>query len=192
MFQADVFYIYAYLRLLSLGKEMNLGEIRCVSCGQQFPYTADLTTLEVVVIGSPSELVSEIKLHDGFEVGGDLKTKIKVKPPLWSMMGSSFPTNLNEADMFLAMLANCVVEIEGMPEGAVMTEREVSQFTKLDVEICEDAMDKILAGPRWEIEGACPKCDAPFYDLIDWSYDSFFALSSRSPRRRRRSRRLSR
>jgi hypothetical protein len=190
MYQGDVFYMYAYLRILSLGNEMKLGQIRCSMCGHQFPYTADLSTLETVVINKPEDLLHQITLKDGFEMGGDHKTKLVVKPPLWNMMGDSLPKNLNSADMFLSMLTHSVVSIEGLPDGAILTEKELSQFTKMDIEICEDVLEDVLAGPRWEIEGTCPKCDETFYDLVDWTYDNFFAISSRSSRRRRRSRRL--
>ena len=189
MYQADVYYMYAYLRLLTLGKEMDMGEIQCPSCRHRFPYVADLTTLEVGIIENVSDLVCDVDLRDGFDMGGNHKTKMKMKPPLWSMLGSSFPTTINESEMFLAMITNSVFEIEGMPEGSLLTEREVSQFSKYDVEICRDLMDNVLAGPRWEIEGDCPKCGEHFYDLVDWTYSNFFGVSSRSPRRKKRSRR---
>jgi len=192
MYQADVFYVYAYLRLLSLGHEMRMTEMQCGSCGFKFPFSADLRSLEVVVIGSPSELISDIELRDGFDLNGQNRTKLKVKPPLWSMMGANFPMAGNEAELFAAMMANCVIAIDGMPDGTVLTTREFDQFTKYDVEICQNVLNSVLAGPRWEIEGTCPKCEASFYDLVDWSYDGFFALSSRSPRLMKRSRRSSR
>jgi hypothetical protein len=190
MYQADIFYMYAYLRFLSLGHEMKLNSISCISCAHQFPFVADLRSLEVSVIHSPEELISEIELFNGFDLNGQNRTKFKIKPPLWNMLGAGFPVNGNEAEMFSVMLMNCVVEIDGMPQGTILTEREISQFTKRDVDICQEAMEMVLAGPRWEIEGHCPKCNALFYDVVDWSYDRFFTLSSRSVRQRRRSRRL--
>ena len=189
MYQADVFYMYAYLRLMTLGKEMDLGEITCPSCSHRFPFVADLTTLEVAIVEKPSDLICNVELKNGFDMGGDHKTKLKMKPPMWSMLGSNLPTNFNESEMFLAMLTNCVVEIEGMPEGSVLTEREVSQFSKYDVEICRDVMDNVIAGPRWEIDDECPKCGEHFYDLVDWTYSRFFGVSSRSPHQKKRSRR---
>lgn len=189
MYQADVFYMYAYLRLSTLGHEMDLGEIKCPSCRHLFPFVADLSTLEVGIIENPDDLIFDVELKNGFDMSGDNKTKLKMKPPLWNMLGSNFPTSINDAEIFLAMMINCTFIIEGMPEGTVLTEREVAQLTKYDTEICQDAMEGVLAGPRWEIEGKCPKCGEPFYDLIDWTYDRFFAISSRSPRRKKRSRR---
>jgi len=189
MYQADVFYMYAYLRLATLGKEMDLGEITCPSCRHKFPFVADLSTLEVGIVENPSDLITDVELKDGFDMNGDHKTKLKMKPPLWSMLGSGFPTSINDAEIFLAMVTNCVVEIEGMPDGTVLTEKEVSQFSKYDVEKCQGVMEGVFAGPRWEIEGQCPKCGESFYDLVDWTYDRFFAISSRSPRRKKRSKR---
>jgi hypothetical protein len=189
MYQADVFYVYAYLRLISMGKEMKLKDMRCISCSHKFNYTADLSTLEIVVIDNPEDMITEIKLRDGFEMSGEVRNVLKVKPPLWNMLGAAFPTSLNESDMFAAMLMNCTYEIEGMPDGAVLTETQVSQFSKYDVEVCQESLDEVIAGPRWEIEGVCPKCEVAFFEAIDWTYERFFALSSRSHRRGRRSRR---
>lgn len=189
MYQADVFYMYVYLRLQTLGKEMDFGEIKCPSCSHRFPYVADLTTLEVAIIESPADLTFDVELKDGFDMSGDHKTKLKMRPPLWNMLGSNLTPNANEAELFLAMITNCIVNIEGMPDGAVLTERELLQFSKYDVEICRDVMENVLAGPRWEIEGECPKCGEPFYDLIDWTYSRFFGVSSRSRRQKKRSRR---
>jgi len=190
MYQADVFYMYAYLRLITLGNEMDLGEIKCPSCSHRFPFVADLTSLEVAIIENPSDLTYDIELKDGFDMGKDHKTKLKMKPPLWRMLGSNLPTNFNESEMFLAMITNCIVEIEGMPVGTTITEREILQFSKYDVEICRDAMEEVLAGPRWEISDECSKCGEQFYELVDWTYSRFFGVSSRSLRRKKRSRRL--
>lgn len=190
MYQGDIFYMYAYLRLLSVGYQMSLGNVRCSNCGSEFPFTGDLRTLEIAVIDTPLDLLSKIELRNGFELAGETRTKLMVKPPMWSMMGSSMPRNGNEAEMFSAMLSNCVVSVEGMPDGTVITEREISQFSKLDIEVCQEVLDATLAGPRWEIEGNCEKCQSPFFHLVDWTYDSFFALSSRSSRLKKRSRRL--
>jgi hypothetical protein len=189
MYQADVFYVYAYLRLISMGNEMKISSVQCPSCSHRFEYIADLSTLEVVTIDNPADMIKEIKLRDGFEMAGEQRFTLKVKPPKWNMLGSAFPTTLNEADMFAAMLMNATHEIEGMPDGAALTEQQVSQFSKYDVEVCHEALDEVIAGPRWEVEGECPKCEEPFFEVIDWTYDRFFAHSSRSPRRGRRSRR---
>lgn len=189
MYQADIFYMYAYLRLISVGHEMKMSDVACGSCGFRFPFTADLRSLEVVVIDNPKDLVSELNLSTGFDLNGQNRSKLKLKPPLWNMMGPSLPTNNNQAEVFAALLSNCVVGIEGMPEGTTLTEREISQFTKHDIGICQDMMDKIIAGPRWEVEGNCPKCNSEFYDIVDWGYDSFFAISSVYRRQKNRSRR---
>ena len=189
MFQADVFYIYAYLRLVSMGNEMKLKDVECFSCNHKFEYVADLSTLEVVTIDNPKDMIEEIKLRDGFDMSGERRFNLKVKPPLWNMLGSSFPTNMNDAEMFAAMLMNATHAIEGMPDGAVITEAQVSQFSKFDIEECQESLDAVIAGPRWEIEGECPKCEASFFEAIDWTYDHFFARSSRSRLRGRQSRR---
>lgn len=189
MFQADVFYIYAYLRLVTMGNELKLKDLKCMSCGHKFDYVADISTLEIVTIDNPTSMISEIALRDGFEMNGEQRFKLRVKPPLWNMLGSAFPTSLNEADMFAAMLMNATHAIEGMPDGAVLTEMQVSQMGKYDIEVCQESLNEVIAGPRWEIEGVCPKCEVSFFEAIDWTYDRFFVRSSRSPLRGRQSRR---
>lgn len=189
MYQADVFYMYAYLRLQTMGKEMDFGEMACPSCNHRFPFVADLTTLEVAIIENPSDLLYEVELKDGFDMAGNHKTKLKMKPPLWSTFSRNFTGTFNEAELFLIMVTNCIVEIEGMPAGTVLTDQEVSQFSKYDVEICRNVMETVLAGPRWEVEGDCTGCGEHFYELVDWTYSRFFDISSRSRRQRKRSRR---
>jgi len=188
MYQADVFYIYAYLRLMSMGNELKLKNLGCVSCGHRFDYVADIATLEVVVVDNPEDMIKEIKLKDGFDMGGERRFVLKVKPPLWNMLGSGFPSTLNDAEMFAAMIMSATHEIEGMGE-AVLTETQVAQLSLYDLELCQDTLNEVIAGPRWEIEGVCPKCESAFFYALDWTYSNFFVHSFRSPQLGRRSRR---
>jgi RNA polymerase subunit RPABC4/transcription elongation factor Spt4 len=190
MYAADVFYMYAYLRFVSLGKELRLKDTPCPNCSHRFLFFADVTSLEIITIGEPSQLEKEIKLRDGFEMGGDQRFAITVRPSRWNMLGSNLTGKalVSDADMFASMLINSVCGVDGMPAGASITEMQIEQLTKYDMAGIEEAMDEVVGGPQWQVEGECPKCHQPFFHLIDWSYDNFFARSSRSPRRGRRSR----
>ena len=188
MYSADVFYIYAYLRLISLGSELKVKDTPCPSCGHKFLFVADLTSIEVVTATDPSKLIKKVTLRDGFELAGERRFEIRIKPTRWNMMGNQFGDADTDAQMFAVMLMNALDGVEGLPEGATITQREIEQFSKYDMAIIDEEMDEVLCGPRWEIEGKCPQCHADFFHLINWGYESFFSISSRSPRQRRRSR----
>ncbi len=188
MFAADIFYMYAYLRLISSGKDLQLKGIRCVSDAHSFMYTADVSTLGVVCFESIEKFEKKIKLENGFEMGGSHRDTLIIRPTKWNMMSEPLSTgNPNSIEMFGAMLINSVVEIVGLERGALMSELQLKQMSKPDLEICREAMDQVLGGPRWFIEGECPICGEEFYFELDWTYENFFARSYTSRRRRKRS-----
>lgn len=189
MFAADIFYMYAYLRLISSGKDLQLKGIRCVSDAHSFTYTADVSTLGVVCFDTIEQLEKTIKLEHGFEMGGSHRDTLIIRPTKWNMMSEPLSTNgsTSAIEMFGAMLINSVVEIVGLARGALMSELQLNLMMKPDLEICREAMDQVLGGPRWFIEGECPICSEEFYFELDWTYENFFARSYTSRRRRKRS-----
>jgi hypothetical protein len=194
MFAGDVFYMYAYLRLISTGKEMSLRGLTCYECNHSFSFVADVSTLGVVCFETIQEMEREIKLQDGFEMGGGHRDTFILRPPKWRMMSDPLAQGslANDAELFGAMLMHSVVEVKGLNRGAAITERELDKMTKPDLEICKEGMELLIGGPRWFVDSACPKCKEEFFYEIDWSYQNFFARSSTSRRRKKRSKKRQR
>lgn len=185
MYAGDVLYMYAYLRLVSLGKELRLRELVCERCRHKFDFVADVTSLEIMVRERAEHLRVPLKLRDGFKMAGDQRKKLTLRPNTWSMMDAHFSAD-NLAETFSRIVLSSVVGVEGLPEGSVVTEREIEQLTKYDMALFEQALDQVMGGPRWDIQGECPSCKSSFSILLDWSYQNFFSISYRSPQLMRR------
>lgn len=190
MFIGDVFYMYAYLRLISMGNELNIKGLQCIDpeCKHRFNYPADISSLEIIGFDKYSDIEHEIVLPDGFEFAGKIRNTLIVRPPLWLVMGN--PQFIqSEQDVFETSFLSSVVEIDDLPRGAILTAKDLDQFSKSDIEYARDASESILAGPRWTIEGECPKCQERFFFELDWTFENFFGRSFVSRRRRKRSKR---
>jgi hypothetical protein len=188
MYAADIFYMYAYLRLISNGKDLILKNLRCPTDDHSFTYTADVSTLGVVCFDSIKQLEHKIKLDHGFDMGGSHRDTIIIQPAKWNMMNETPSSSYSEIEMFGSMLINSVVEVVGLDRGAMMTELQLKQLDGTDLEICREGMDRVLGGPKWFVEGECTVCQEPFFFELDWTYENFFARSYTSQRRRKRSR----
>lgn len=184
MFQADVLYMYTYVRMLSLGNIMTLKGCNCPSCRASFDYPCDLGTIEIVEF-TPETLTRNIVLADGFKIGDKLKKKIVIGPPLWLAWGSQLPKNPTTLDMFTSMFSSSVLSIEDTLDGITVTDSEFMQLTKRDVDACEDALGLVSGGIVWEASGKCPECKEKFTVMLDWSYDRFFKRSYPLQNRRR-------
>jgi ribosomal protein L40E len=188
LFMGDVFYMYAYLRLISMGNELIIKGLQCIAdeCRHRFNYTADVSSLSVIKFDSIQEIEQTITLPDGFEYASDVRTKLVVRPPLWNVMGDpNFA--LSEQDSFESTIISSVVQIDDLPRGAILTPKDFDAFTKTDIEFLKEQSEMILAGPRWTVEGVCPKCQEQFFFELDWTFESFFGRSFVSRRRRKRS-----
>lgn len=179
MFLADVFYMYAYLRLLSLGKELKLTEIRCPYCNQKFQYTVDVSTMDVIVHEDPSKIYYSIKLRDGFDLASQHYNELILKPALWSMMYSKLTQSLNISEKFAAMFLASIHSIPGALDGLILTESQLEKFSRYDVALIEEAMENSVTGPQWEAQVVCPSCSRNSDININWMYGNFFSISYR-------------
>lgn len=188
MFMADVFYMYAYLRLISLGSELSIRGLVCTdpSCSHRFNYTADVSSLGVVTIDDTSALERTITLPNGFEMAGETRKKLVLRPPKWGVMAEPNFTR-SEQDIFETTFSSSVVEIDGLGRGVAMLPHNFDSFTKTDIEYAKEEADPMFAGPKWTVEGKCPKCSERFFFELDWKFDSFFGRSFVSRQRRNRS-----
>jgi hypothetical protein len=186
MYSADVFYMYAYLRVVSMGNELRLNALNCVSssCGHKFNYVADVSTLSVLEINNVKDLEKQIVLKDGMTIAGSVRNKFVIQPQKWESLGFS-GTDVTEQEIFERIAISSIVEVIGMPRGVVLCDVDFAKLSKPDIETLREELDKFVAGPRWVIEGKCPKCNETFFFEVDWMYQNFFSNSYTSRRRKK-------
>jgi len=180
MFAGDVFYMYAMLRVHSLGPEYDIRDIECPRCGRRIQkFSVDLSTLEVTVRDNPDTLSQKVALRYGFDLGGANRKAVELLPASFRVMAHS-PMD-DEAQFFAEILKSACSKIEGV-EGAVLTDKEISQLEPYDLAKLREANDWLAGGINWSVDIVCDneRCGNKFNELIDWRHGSFFALSSRS------------
>jgi len=176
--------------VISIGNELVIKGLKCVdeSCRHRFNYTADVSSISILHLEESKDVEKTIQLPNGFEYGGNLCNKLVIRPLKWRMMSDpNFGKSLQ--DSFEIGLMNSVVQIEDMPRGAILTPKDVDRFTPSDIAFVKEAIDGMMYGPRWTVEGQCPSCQESFFFELDWMYESFFGRSFVSPRRRKHSKR---
>jgi hypothetical protein len=184
MFAGDVFYMYAFVRVSSIGPEFQLKDLECPACSHHIPiFKVDLSTIEVLTRDDPEEITHTVELRDGFTLANELRKKIILQPASFRVMAHSDIEN--DALFFADVLKSTCTSIEGV-EGAVITEDEISQMSPYDLALVRSENDFLAGGIDWSVEITCEKCKRLFTRIIDWRYGSFFALSSRSKTMRRR------
>lgn len=187
MFAGDIFYMYTWVRIESMGHTFPIKDMECVKCKHMHDFPVDLYSLEVATRKDAAGLYKKIQLRDGFESMGEQRYDLTLRPATFFALAHIPDTN--EAEMFAALTKDSVVDIEGMPDGASMTDNDIHQLSKWDMSIISEEIDLVAGGPQWIIEGECPKCQFGFEHDIDWRYSNFFNRSSQFNRRRKRSKR---
>lgn len=184
MFLGDVFYIYAWLRFETLGRDINLNTIACNACDKPIEHvTIDLGSLEINNVETVDEVYNDFELRDGFMLMNKECKKLVIKPPTFrSIIGTS---DYNSAEALSSLAQTSIHKIEDFDSGIVLTDRELEQFSRYDMNILEEEINYITAGPNWNIETKCPNCENKIFQMIDWRYVDFFGRSSRSTKKRR-------
>jgi len=186
MFPGDVFYMYVWLRVESLGNEFALTKVKCPACGhiiQEFP--VDLSTIEINTRDNIDDIYHEITLRDGFEAMGETRKKITMRPSTFRAMVQGDVED--DAEFFANVFKGSVIAIEGMPPDTTLTDADIEQMSPRDRALVRGEVDFMSGGPRWDVVINCPneKCKVQFDHLIDWRFSNFFRLSSPSLMRRK-------
>lgn len=181
MFPGDVFYLYIWMRVISLGNEFALTKVKCPACGhiiKEFP--VDLSSTEINVREKVEEVYHKVTLKDGFECMGEVRTKLTLRPSTFRAMAKS--DFEDDAEFFADVLKSSVIDIEGMPDDAMLTDDDIAKMTPYDRAKIRQTVDFMSGGPRWDVQIDCPseKCNVTFDHLIDWRFSNFFKLSSPS------------
>lgn len=187
MYMADVFYLYALLRVKTMGARLPL-TVNCPrpNCGVQFPYVGDLNSVEVVAVDDLDAILWRYDLQDPIEIRRKRVTHFQMAYPKWSVMDQS-RGNSNEADVKACVIQASIVGVNDEEVPVALTLNELDELSKRDFEAMQEGINQHFLGPKMGIEGQCtPAVCSRFrrggFDFklpIDWSYKSFFGASSR-------------
>ena len=180
MFMCDVLYAYIWLRVESLGPNLNV-EVKCPSCNGSFPFAADLNTLEVTCADTLEAALWDYALKHPIKIRGRDAKALRLGPTRWNAMESTNASQFNTGQMKADIVRYSIHEVshdgekfEPMP----VSEHELDELSKLDFETLAHLVDKNAIGPDMSINDKCRLCSRPFTTSIDWGYESFFAISS--------------
>lgn len=179
---ADALYAYVWLRFKATGPDYPL-ESQCPYCRTEFPFKADLSSLEVVTITDVQSAIWEYELHDPIEVRGKTVSKLTLGPPGWSVIEAADPqamAELNTGTVKCRLIYGSVRSLDGLGE-VPLAPGELDEIVKYDIEELSRLMDERVVGPVMQIEGRCPSptCKRKFQIPIEWTTEDFFSTSSR-------------
>lgn len=182
LYLGDVLYMYGYLRKVCLGKDVH-SVIPCPFCELKNERILNLDELDVFVVDDPSRLIQEVELYDGVKIFGELRKKLKVRPPTWMIMQNQDMFGDNLALRTGLLINECVVGAEGI-EGnnpIVIIENDMDEMSKMDIELLSATIED-TPGPKMAVELDCARCRQQSLQIIDWRYDAFFSSVSQSRR----------
>lgn len=181
MYMCDIWYAYVYVRRDALGDEMVM-DVRCPRCGRPFKWTASLSTLEVKYPEKLDDCLWDYELRKPIEVRGKKLESLKLGPQLWSIVDDVMMGGIETTKE--AAIRGSIVGVNGTKDHFPLTTGDLDDLTKPDIEHLMSRINDNFVGPNMSvaIEGPCPneKCkyDEPRNIPINWSYDSFFGVSS--------------
>lgn len=180
MFLPDVFYMYMYLRRVSVGSKLEF-EPRCPNCAKTFPFFGALDTLEVTTVNDFKSSQWHYDLTTPIEIRGKPVTGFLMGPPRWNAFESvnssgGINSRLNTAAVKFSMIRAAIYLVDGLGEVA-LADHELDELTKKDLEIMSRKIDLETVGPNMVLEGECPACSRAFKLPIEWASEDFFAAS---------------
>jgi len=178
MFLGDVFYAYVWLRIQSLGPSLSL-TLTCPGCQQKIEnFIADLDSIEVQTCDSLVDACWDYHLINPMTIRGSEVTDLVMGPARWNALEMLKGGGLGVAKP--AMIQASIHAIGTKEDGkqSVITEAELDDMTKRDIEALTTQIDKHSIGPNMAVEGNCGHCSRPFRLPIDWGYDGFFGDST--------------
>ena len=181
MYMGDIYYMYCWLRHEAIGDKLSL-RFTCPTCRQEQPFQGDLKSLEVKVVDELEALRWVYDLHHPIRVRGTEVKRFQMSSPKWSAAVNAFG---QEGDAKAAIAKGSVVALNDSPDALILTDAEIDELSKLDLEDVCDGVDERYVGPNMSIEGTCQSkvCEAiggtEFRLSINWDYDNFFSGSSK-------------
>lgn len=183
MTMADVLYMYVWLRHEAMGAdEPVVLPVTCPGCRHMFQVDADLGTLEVRTVPAEAlDLRRTASLRDGLTIHGKQCSNLWLDAVPWRMADS--PAFMRPGEREALVINHSIVGAEGVDLNPfLMTDAELDEMTKFDLEGLMRDIDDNSPGPIMVVKSNCPACKSEVGRMIDWGYDSFFSRSSRRSR----------
>jgi hypothetical protein len=177
---ADFYFAWFQLRREVLGNDLDLS-LTCPLCRFKFPYTVDLSTVEVFVIDDDEVVEWPLSLRDGIDYAGASRKLVTMAPLRWHVHESSVKTSdgaLNVGAIKLDVIRGSIVGVDGSADRIVLPPSV--KISKYDIEAISNEIQEQQPGPDLSIEPACPECGTTFPRTITWIYDSFFSVEASS------------
>jgi hypothetical protein len=179
MWMPDVFYAYIWLRLQSMKKTLDM-KLQSPYSGQEFDFVGDLKTVEVKVPVSLDACMWEYELIDPIKVREKQVTKLVLGPQRWNHIEQMGDVSIGAAKETVILASiHSLPEVQDTP--IALAEDELDEMSKEDLETLSDRIDIHGFGPVMSLDAICPRTKRSFVVPIDWRFDNFFGISSRSP-----------
>lgn len=186
MHMGDVLYMYVWLRMKCLGSSVKMN-LTCPRsrCSFEFPFDADLNSIEVRTAATLEDVKWSYDLLDPFDLRGSKATGFDLGPIKWGSMEESIRKALETGDTDagmpkMDMIKQCIQGVKGR-DPMVLIDSELDEISKLDIETLVSRLDEHEIGPDMSVDvEKCKRCKKPFRTSLDWSYGNFFGVSSPS------------
>lgn len=180
MYAADVFYIYCYLRRDALGDDLKM-KVQCPRCDREFPWIADLSTLEVRSVEKEKDLEWNYPILKPFTLRGQKVTSLRMGVQRWNAVELLTQQFLEEGWLKPMTVASCVLGLNDSKDATVVAAHELEDMHKIDLEYLVDEINNRFVGPKMSLELNCQydDCKAEIIQMINWRYGDFFSVSSR-------------
>lgn len=178
MYDGDPWYIFAWVRNLSLGNEMVFNDIKCFHCGDTIEsFVADLNTLEIATIENVDGLRKKVVLTDGFEYLGRDNCKNLIIEPV-TVQAHLRGANKSPFEASIEQICESVVAVEDRQD-ITLSDAAVASMSKADRDYLLDEIDRHSGGPDWRVEVDNCSCGQSFHIGLPAVYDDFFKRSFR-------------
>lgn len=180
MHSGNVLYLYMYLRYDQIDDRLALG-FKCPFCAHDIKeYVVSLNDLDVDCKHGQYEDHEEYDLRKPItlEKGSQLVETLKLGLTKWDTIERAEHSNVTrEYEGMKSALLSGIAGVKGV-DGFVNVDEIVSKLRKVDIEYIHAKLSKHNAGPDIQVEVKCDKCGNKAFQTIDWTFDSFFGVSS--------------
>lgn len=181
MYMADVYYAYIQARIHAIGPDLSL-DLTCRHCRKEVKYVGDLNTAEVKTLPDPLAGQWDIDLKDPIQLRGKEVKSFRCGQMRWTALeqGGHEVGPGDSGGTKLMVILGTVIGITGESGDIVLMEQELDALSKRDIERICHSIDQHSVGPDLSLKLKCPhkRCGKDSVVAIDWSYDSFFSVSS--------------
>ena len=178
MWMPDVFFIYLWLRVQTMGKILTL-KLTCPHCGNRFEYAADLSSVSITSVANVEEAHWKYQLERPFELRGKKVSEMTLGPARWAAIDAlGDKVGKNFGVMKAGLILGSIFEVNG-ETGIAYGDHELDEMYKIDLERLTSQIDRMSLGPDMSVEDVCEKCMKNYRSTLDWGNDAFFGISSR-------------